>query len=671
MIEFQLDVNYDAFFLSGDFKSISQYRRFQKNIMSFGGEMLPNDTLRMPFSVSVDDSLSTKETQFKNLEKLAEKFGFTFQQSQAAIRELESINFENEAFSDFTRKAKAIRDNVHDIGDIRNFIKAVEQSFPLRRLYKLQLLSAYHLAFSQNACNFSVPGAGKTSIVYAAFAYLKSLPETDVKHVNRLLIISPLAAFFPWKDEFFKCFNRVPSFKELVGLTPKEREAFFYSSTNTELALISYQSATSSERDVKNIIDYLKRYKVMVVLDEAHRIKNTSGGKTAEGIMQLAKAAKARVVLTGTPAPNGYQDIYNLFKFIWPNKDVIHFPLPYLEQISNDYTSSSKASVLDLIDRISPYFMRVKKSDLGLPVPINHEPIYVEMDEQQRAIYSSIESKYISSFELDEVDKNSFMGKLQKAKLVRLMQCVTNPSLLMKPIENHFEENGSDEGYLNDDEVIAKILNYAQSSIVPPKFIKLEQLLQTIISKQGPEGKVIVWTIFVGNMHHLQDYLRSKDIKSELLYGATPNENEDTSEDMVTREKIIGRFHDDDCPYKVIIANPFAVGESISLHKACHNAIYLEKNFNAAMYMQSKDRVHRYGLSKNDIINYYHLLSKDSIDKVIHSRVLMKEDRMLNLIESEEIPLLSLNMDDSNSVVNQDDFKAVINDYYARKALKD
>ncbi len=35
-----------------------------------------------------------------------------------------------------------------------------------RRLYTLQMLSAYHMAFAQNACNFSVPGAGKTSIVY-------------------------------------------------------------------------------------------------------------------------------------------------------------------------------------------------------------------------------------------------------------------------------------------------------------------------------------------------------------------------------------------------------------------------------------------------------------------------------------------------------------------------
>jgi hypothetical protein len=45
------------------------------------------------------------------------------------------------------------------------------------------------------------------------------------------------------------------------------------------------------------------------------------------------------------------------------------------------------------------------------------------------------------------------------------------------------------------------------------------------------------------------------------------------------------------------------------------------------MYMQSKDRVHRYGLDDNDVINYYYLISENSIDQTIHDRVLEKEQR--------------------------------------------
>ena len=46
--------------------------------------------------------------------------------------------------------------------------------------------------------------------------------------------------------------------------------------------------------------------------------------------MELAKLATSRVVLTGTPAPNGYEDLYNLFKFIWPDRDIISYNVAQL-----------------------------------------------------------------------------------------------------------------------------------------------------------------------------------------------------------------------------------------------------------------------------------------------------------------------------------------------------
>ena len=99
------------------------------------------------------------------------------------------------------------------------------------------------------------------------------------------------------------------------------------------------------------------------------------------------------------------------------------------------------------------------------------------------------------------------------------------------------------------------------------------------------------------------------------------------------------------------------------------NAIYLEKNYNASMYMQSKDRIHRYGLDKDDEINYYYLLSEDTIDESIHDRVLAKEERMLEIIESQEIPLLNMNMDEDEGVI-EDDIQSLVRDYYVRKAAR-
>ena len=114
---------------------------------------------------------------------------------------------EEQNFAEFSKKALDIRNNNCDIEEFRRFKDSLIDNMKNRTLYELQMLSSYHLAFSQNACNFSVPGAGKTSIVYGAYAYLHNLPEGDVKKVDRLLIISPLNAFATWELEYEECFG--------------------------------------------------------------------------------------------------------------------------------------------------------------------------------------------------------------------------------------------------------------------------------------------------------------------------------------------------------------------------------------------------------------------------------------------------------------------------------
>ena len=152
-------------------------------------------------------------------------------------------------------------------------------------------------------------------------------------------------------------------------------------------------------------------------------------------------------------------------------------------------------------------------------------------------------------------------------------------------------------------------------------------------------------------------------IPCKTLYGATPvASGDENEEDVETREKIIAEFHKPDSMFKVIIANPFAVAESISLHKACHNAIYLERSFNAAHFIQSKDRIHRYGLKPGTETNYYYLLSEDSIDGIIHNRLIEKETRLRDIIESMPIPLF----ENAGLETGDDDIKALIAEYVNR-----
>jgi len=580
--------------------------------------------------------------------------------SSEANSGIQSYVDEENKFAEFSAKALDIRNNNCNLKEFQVFKDALVEHMPSRTLYSLQMLSSYHLAYSQNACNFSVPGAGKTSVVYGAYTYLKHLPEDHIRKVDRLLIIGPLNSFGPWELEYEECFGVKPSVKRLTGkISIEEKKQYLYSSNPAELVLLSYASVMSL---VDELSFFLKKQKVMVVLDEAHKIKNTNGGIIAQSIMTLSQNCKSRVILTGTPAPNGYEDLYNLFKFIWPTKDVIRYHIGQLKDMSR---SPGDPRVQSLLDSISPYFIRIRKSDLGIPIAINNPPTMVEMNPSQRKIYDYIEKKYI--FDIASSKDQQFKNELVRARLIRLMQASTNPALLSQPLSDFASVEGVDFSAVQDDTIMLnEILKYPQNEI-PAKYEEAKKIIEGIIAKGE---KVIVWACYIKNIEMFRDYLLSHEIDSRILYGSTPvagdGIGEDDEEYSLTRESIVREFHKPDCSFSVIIANPFAVAESISLHKACHNAIYMERSFNAAHFLQSKDRIHRYGLKSDVVTNYYYLLSSDSVDITVHERLTEKERRLLEIIESMPIPLFDNSLENGGN----DDIKAVLRDYARRTKAK-
>ena len=588
----------------------------------------------------------------ERLEKICHYAHLELEFSSEISQEMAEYKLEEEKFLEFSAQAKSIRDNEVNKQEFKTFVDSVGSNLTNRVLYPLQLLSAYHLAFSQNACNFSVPGAGKTSVVYGAFAYLSNLDSSDKKHVDRLLIISPLSAFGPWELEFEECFGFKPQTIRLSGKTSLEdKQNYLHSFDPAQLTLLSYASVISLKED---IISFLKNNRVMVVLDEAHKIKNTNGGIISSSVLELASHCAARVVLTGTPAPNGYEDLYNLYKFIWPTKQVIPFDIAQLKDMSK---SNEDPRLPTLLNAVEPFFIRVRKSDLGIPKAIEHPSICIQMGEVQKRIYEVIEKKYMT--EIISCESMKFQQDLCKARMMRLMQVATNPHLLKIPLQKFQGFEGLDSSSIREDsQFMNDILNYSEIEM-PPKFIKAKEIIEEILKTRG---KVVVWAIYIRTILDFESYLKQNGIDCRTLYGATPIASNDEDEEVETREKIIREFHNENSTFKVIIANPFAVSESISLHKACHNAIYIERSFNAAHFLQSKDRIHRYGLKPGVETNYYYLISKNTIDSVIDSRLKVKEQRLKDIIENMPIPLFS----NVGLETGDDDIKAMIADYVNR-----
>src|SRR5690606_10575495 len=114
--------------------------------------------------------------------------------------------------------------------------------------------------------------------------------------------------------------------------------------------LTTYQTLANMEDEFRTFLKHVGP-RAMVVLDEAHYIKSGDGMQAATAL-RLAPLARSRVILTGTPAPNGYEDLANLFRFIYPSRDIIGFPLASLRAMTDGSMSNA---IPELKAKIQPF----------------------------------------------------------------------------------------------------------------------------------------------------------------------------------------------------------------------------------------------------------------------------------------------------------------------------
>jgi SNF2 family DNA or RNA helicase len=583
---------------------------------------------------------------YKDISEILAAFKIELINSENVNDQIEDFTNEEINFEKFSKIANEIWNGVIEHDDLRNFTEIVKEYLPTRRLYDKQLLAAKHLAFSQNACNFSVPGTGKTTCVYAAFAYLNAQTSSSEKYINKIFVIGPKSCFTPWEEEYKDCFNKkVNSYR--IGSS--EIEDFLQVSevnSDTLLYLINYQKLTH-EKYFQYCISILSRKdsNFMLVIDEAHKIKN-SEGVWAKKILQLSKYAKSRVVLTGTPLPQGYHDLYNLFKFIYPTKNIIPYSIPELKRITKNPVQM-RSQILRLTQSILPFFIRIRKTHLqDLIAPIENPPFEINLTPTEFQIYNLVEQGVLNI-------------KNKRTCYIRLLQASSNPILLKSAINKYdfsslefedLDEINENNNQIEEDE--SEIDNNLNLQLLLGAFINSKCLHSKMAStiRQAYEiikngEKVIIWAIFSKSIEMLYENLTRMGLLGGILVGEGNPINSINS--GLSREEVINKFKCEN-EFQFVIANAAAVGESISLHKCCHNAIYYELSYDAAQLIQSKDRIHRVGIPEGILTKYFYFTSANTIENKIFRVLNRKIQRMNQVIEGDEIPILSIfNNDDT------------------------
>ena len=482
----------------------------------------------------------------------------------------------------------------------------VKRSLTINQLNNLKKIS--HLP---GAATFSVPGAGKTTEALAFFF----VNATDI---DRLLVVAPKNAFSAWDEQLDACMGE--NYGKFVRLRGGEAAIQIALRTNPRFMLITYDQLSR----VKNtIVSLLSSGNIYMFLDESHRIKGGKQIKRADAILEMAHLPKRKLIMSGTPMPQSPKDMVSQFSFLYPTKDV------------TDTT---------VIDLIQPIFVRTTKGQLGIP-KLDHRVVQVPMTQLQREIYKTLKSEVRR--QLNPVLSDSSRYELRRIGkcVMKVMEFVSNPSLL-----------SNDMDYAFDRRVGALLLE----SDGP----KIDYVCRRARQLAAEGKKVLIWSSFVQNVELIA--LRLSDLGAEFIHGGVDAGDES---DFDTREGKIKRFHTDDT-CKVLVANPAACSEGISLHKVCQYAIYLDRSFNAAHYMQSEDRIHRLGLSPDAKPQIEFVECEDSIDQVVRTRLELKVKTMAQALEdsSLSVEISSVDYDEEAEdydSLTADDAKAVIEYFFS------
>jgi SNF2 family DNA or RNA helicase len=512
----------------------------------------------------------------------------------------------------------------------------------IRDLLPHQQRAARHALSLDHAANFSVPGSGKTQSALAAFA---AWHRADV--VQRMLVVGPASCFSPWEDEYREVFGTPAKSLRLTG-TPGVRAELLRDVPAFDLVLCTYQMAS---REKANLTRMLQTGHFLFILDESHHVKNILLGPWSRTVLDLAPFAERRLILTGTPAPHSLADLWTQFTFLWPSQAVLGPRAQYESKLDK-----SVRAINAIKKDIAPFFIRTTKSELGLPKP---KPLFVKIPyktipERQRLIIRLLELRTLQEVKRLRLQRSDveLVRRWRRARTLRLLQAASNPALLRGTLPGVGEFGDA----LDSDPALAALLRDYDAHETPAKVAYVIRESRRLIAAGE---KVVIWATFIDNLLLLERLL--SDLRPLKVYGGVPAFDEESDPDFENRERNIRDFKTLSVAERpVLIANPAACAESVSLHRICHHAIYLERTFNCGQFLQSMDRIHRVGMPRHVRPVYHIPLIECAVEQILDRR-LRDRQRVLYHVLNDDMAVLGFE-DESFLVDREDDLAEIIED---------
>jgi len=413
-------------------------------------------------------------------------------------------------------------------------------------------------------------GAGKTVSVIYAFDRLVGLNALDT-----MVVVAPKSMVGEWANaigEFMGDRYRV----EIVEGSGIERARRVDS--GADVVVMNYE-AVSTLHDP--LVLRLRRHpdRAVLVVDESFAVKNPQARRTRD--LEAIRDWFGRVwLLCGTPAPNTAHDIVAQVTMVDFGETFAGVSIP------KDRVQAVPVVRAALDERA--IYLRNLKVDVLPDLPgRSFTRLVVPLAPIQAQLYDAALGALVA--EVEALDERQFLKQLGTflARRMALLRITSNPS-------------GVFESY---DEL-------------PGKLVVLDDLVDRLVVGDGE--KLVVWSCFTASLDAI--------VRRYADYGAVRYDGSVTSVDE-RREAV--RLFQTDPETRIFVANPAAAGAGLTLHAARY-AVYESFTNQAAQYLQSLDRIHRRGQTRE--VQYFVLLAEDSIEPAEFDNLVGKEERARDLL---------------------------------------
>jgi SNF2 family DNA or RNA helicase len=440
-------------------------------------------------------------------------------------------------------------------------------------------------------------GTGKTKVLIDNLAMLY-----DKGKVDGALIIAPKGVIGTWYNQEIP--THLPDHIESVSvlwqalITKKQKESLdcLFETEEKLHILIMNVEALSTPKGTQFASKFLSCHRAMVAIDESTTIKNSSAKRT-KNILSLAKSAKYRRIMTGSPVTKNPLDLYSQCEFLDPwllnFQSFYAFRNRYAEMKTINARGRSIQvvnyfkNIGELSDKLKGFSYRVLKEDcLDLP-----DKIYVKrniaLTAEQLKLY-------------DQMKKTALA--MLNGKVTSTVTVLTQLMRLHQITCGHFT---ADDG--------------------TTQLIKNNRVNELMNVLEEIEGKAIIWANYQKDITNIIESIVKEYGPGSVVdyYGLTPQDE---------RQGNIKKFQDDpECRF--LIGTPQTGGYGITL-TAASNVIYYSNGYDLEKRLQSEDRAHRIGQKK--AVTYVDLITEDTVDEKI-VKALRKKINIASEVLGEEL----------------------------------